>query len=65
MSRSCIAVIAMLHKTAEDLTPPLVALEDDHITMTGTPLHPIETLNHLEKVREISGGKIGYLRGKA
>ena len=65
MSRSCIAVIAMLHKTAEDLMPALTALEDDHITMSGTPLHPIETLNHLEKVRELSGGKIGYLRGKA
>ncbi len=55
----------MLHKTAETLMPELTALDDDHITMTGTPLHPIETLNHLEKLRELSGGKIGYLHGKA
>jgi hypothetical protein len=65
MSRSCIAVIAMLHKTAETLMPGLTALDDDHVTMTGTPLHPIEILNHLEKLREVSDGKIGYLHGKA
>jgi hypothetical protein len=65
MTRSCIAVIAMLHKTAETLMPELTALDDDHVTMTGTPLHPIEILNHLEKLRDVSGGKIGYLHGKA
>ena len=65
MSRSCIATIAMLHKTAENLMPELTALDDDQVAMTGTPLHPIEILNHLEKLRELSGGTIGYLHGKA
>ena len=44
---------------------PLAALDDDHVKMTGAPLHPIEILNHLEYLRERSEGKIGYLRGKA
>ncbi len=65
MSRSCIATIAMLHKTAENLMPALTALDDDQVAMTGFPLHPIEMLNHLEKLRELSGGTIGYLHGKA
>jgi hypothetical protein len=64
MSRSCIATIAMLHKTAEGLMPGLKALEEDHIRMTRRPLHPREVLSHLEHKREISGGRIGYLVGK-
>jgi hypothetical protein len=65
MSRSCIALIAMLHKTAEGLVPGLKALEEDHIRMTRRPLHPRELLAHLERTREISNGRIGYLVGKA
>jgi hypothetical protein len=65
MSRNCVAAIVMLHKSAEELMPSLAALEDDHVKMTGLPLHPREILNHLERLRESSGGKIGYLRGKA
>lgn len=64
MSRSCVATIVMLHKSAEELTPALAALEDDHIRMTGLPLHPAEILKHLERLRETSGSRIGYLRGK-
>lgn len=64
MSRSCVATIAMLHKTAEGIMPELAALEDDHVKMTGLPLHPREILEHLERLRETSGGRIGYLRGK-
>jgi hypothetical protein len=64
MSRSCVAAIVMLHKSAEELTPALEALEDDHIKRTGLPLHPAEILSHLERLRETSGGRIGYLRGK-
>ena len=55
----------MLHKTAENLMPELTALDDDQVAMTGTPLHPIKILDHLEKLRELSGGNIGYLHGKA
>jgi len=64
MTRSCVATIAMLHKTAEGIMPSLAALEDDHVRMTGLPLHPRELLDHLERLRETSGGRIGYLRGK-
>ncbi len=64
MSRSCIATIAMLHKTAEGLVPGLKALEEDHIRMTRRPLHPRELLAHLERVRDASNGRIGYLVGK-
>jgi hypothetical protein len=65
MRRSCIATIAMLHKTAEEVMPALSALEDDHIRMTGRPLHPRDMLAHLERLRQISGGRIGYLVGRA
>ena len=65
MSRSCIATIAMLHKSAEEVMPSLAALDADHVRMTGFPLHPREMLVHLERLRELSNGHIGYLRGKA
>jgi hypothetical protein len=64
MSRSCIAVIAMLHKTAEGLMPGLKALEENQIRMTRRPRHPRELLAHLERTREASNGRIGYLVGK-
>ncbi len=65
MSRACIATIAMLHKSAEEVMPSLNALDDDHVRMTGFPLHAREMLTHLERLREISDGGIGYLRGPA
>ncbi|WP_295556960.1 YiiX/YebB-like N1pC/P60 family cysteine hydrolase [uncultured Hyphomicrobium sp.] len=65
MKRSCIATIAMLHKSAEEVMPSLSALDDDHVRMTGFPLHPREMFVHLERLREVSDGRIGYLRGKA
>lgn len=65
MSRSCVATIVMLHKSAEEVMPALAALDDDHVRMTGFPLHPHEMLAHLERLREVSDGRIGYLRGKA
>jgi hypothetical protein len=64
MSRNCVATIVMLHKSAEQVMPALAALEDDHVKMTGLPLHPRLILDHLERLRESSGGQIGYLRGK-
>jgi hypothetical protein len=64
MSRNCIATVAMLHASAEQLMPKLAALEDNHIRMTGRPLHPRDLLAQLERLREASGGRIGYLTGK-
>jgi hypothetical protein len=61
MSRKTIATIAMLHRTGEDLLGPLDALEEDTIRMTGRPLHPRDIFEHLERARELSDGRIGYL----
>ncbi len=65
MSRSCVATIAMLHFTAQKVMPALTALDENHVRMTGLPLHAKEMLSHLEKLREVSDGRIGYLRGRA
>lgn len=65
MSRSCVATIVMLHKSAEEVMPALAALDEDHVRMTGLPLHPREMLAHLERLRGIAGGRIGYLYGKS
>ncbi len=65
MKRSCVAAIVMLHKSAEEVMPAIAALDENHVKMTGLPLHPDEILDHLERLREVSGGRIGYLRGKA
>lgn len=61
MSRRCIGTIAMLHKTGEGLLPPMRELEQNAICMTGRPLHPRDALLHLERLRDVSGGRIGYL----
>lgn len=65
MKRSCVATVVMLHKSAEEVMPALTALDENHVKMTGLPLHPEELLTHLERLREVSHGHIGYLRGKA
>jgi hypothetical protein len=65
MSRSCVATIVMLHKSAEEVMPALTALEEDSVKMAGFPLHPRELFVYLERLRENSGGRIGYLRGPA
>lgn len=61
MSRRCIKTIAMLHKTGEGLMPSLRELELSAIRMSGRPLHPRDALAHLERLRDVSGGRIGYL----
>ena len=61
MTRRTVAVIAMLHKTGEELMAGLKALEDDSIRMRGRPAHPREIFSYLETVRERSEGRIGYL----
>lgn len=64
MPRSCVAMIVMLHKSAEEVMPALEALDEDQVKMTGFPLHGTELLAHLETLRELNGGRIGYLAGK-
>lgn len=62
MSRSCVATIVMLHKSAEEVMPALAALDENHVKMTGGyPLHPRDMFDHLERLREVAGGHIGYL----
>ena len=61
MSRSAIGTVAMLHKTGEGIMPGLRELELNAIHMTGRPLHPRDVLAHLERLRDVSGGRIGYL----
>lgn len=64
MKASTIATIIMLHKSAEEVMPALQELDINHVKMTGRPIHPIEFLDHLERLRLVSGGKIGYLTSK-
>ncbi len=61
MSRRTIATIVMLHKTAEPLLQDLQHLDRLNIATEGASLHPTEVFAHLEKVREQSRGRIGYL----
>jgi hypothetical protein len=63
MARRTVAVVAMLHKTGEELLEGLRALEDDSIRMRGRPASPREIYQHLEEVRARSDGQIGYLVG--
>ncbi len=61
MNRRCIGTVAMLHKTGESLMPGLRELEQNTICMTGRPLHPRDTLAHLERLRDVAGGRMEYL----
>lgn len=61
MKRSAIAAIAMLHETAEPIYQELKALERERTEKSGLPLHPREVRQVLERIRENSGAKIGYL----
>jgi len=64
MRRSAIAAIAMLHHTAEPLLKELESLEEASVQRSWRPLHPREAFEALERIREASGGKIGYLQGR-
>lgn len=61
MKRKTIAAVAMLHKTAEPLLEEILSLEADQIARTGRPLHPRQVYEALEKIRQRSDGRIGYL----
>jgi hypothetical protein len=61
MPRKTVAVVAMLHKTAEPLYHELQRLNDLTLNETGVPMHGIEVAAALEKIRERDGNRIGYL----
>ncbi len=61
MKRKTIAVVAMLHKTAQPLLEKLNALELVTIARTGHPPHPREVLALLDGEKAAGGGRIGYL----
>jgi hypothetical protein len=61
MKRRTIAVVAMLHKTAEPILAKLNELEHAEIARTGHPPHPRDVLASLEGVRTAADGRIGYL----
>ena len=61
MKRSAVAAIAMLHETAEPIYQEVKAQERERTDKSGLPLHPREVRQILERIRETSGSKIGYL----
>ena len=61
MSRSAIAAVAMLHKTAEPLLKALREEELAKIAATGRPLQLSEVFGYLDAHRAQSGGRVGYL----
>lgn len=65
MSLSTISTIGMLHDTAEPLLQHLIGLEQKRIAAKGRPLHPREVLTELERLRNETPSRIGYLRASA
>jgi hypothetical protein len=61
MKRKTIAVVAMLHKTAQPLLEKLNAQEEQAISRTGHAPHPRDVLALLDAERAAGGGRIGYL----
>jgi hypothetical protein len=61
MPRKTVAVVAMLHKTAEPLYHELQRLNDEAIAETGVPMHGLDILAALEGIRLREGDRIGYL----
>ena len=61
MPRRTIATIIMLHRTADPIMHELERVERERIDLFGHPLHPREIAEYLERLRERTGGEIGYL----
>jgi Permuted papain-like amidase enzyme, YaeF/YiiX, C92 family len=61
MPRKTVAVVAMLHKTAEPIYRELMKLNQDSVAETGIPLHGLDVMAALESIREREGDRIGYL----
>ena len=61
MRRKTIAVIAMLHHTAEPILEKLTERERAELECTWRPMHPRHVLAFLDEHRKASGGRLGYL----
>ena len=61
MKRKTIAVVAMLHQTAQPLLEKLNVIEREEIQRTGHTPHPRDVLATLEAVHQASLGRMGYL----
>ena len=65
MRRKTIAVVAMLHQTAEPLLKDVTRIERQRIAAAGYAPHPREVLEHLERAVSSTDGRIGYLVRRA
>ncbi len=61
MNKRAVAAIAMLYYTGQVLLDEMLRLQVNHIDKTGLPLPPTKAAAALEKIREQSGNRIGYL----
>lgn len=61
MPRKTVAVVAMLHKTAEPIYHELQRLNEQVVMETGVPMHGLDIFTALEAIRERDGNRIGYL----
>jgi hypothetical protein len=61
MPRKTVAVVAMLHKTAEPIYHELQRLNEQVVIETGVPMHGLDILAALEAIRVRDGNRIGYL----
>jgi hypothetical protein len=61
MPRKTVAVVAMLHKTAEPIYHELQRLNEQIVMETGVPMHGLDIFAALEAIRERDGDRIGYL----
>ncbi len=57
MPRKTVAVVAMLHKTAEPIYRELMKLNQESVAETGIPLHGLDVMAALERIREREGGQ--------
>lgn len=61
MPRKTVAVVAMLHKTAEPIYLELQRQNQQQVIETGVPMHGLDIFAALEAIRERCGNRIGYL----
>lgn len=61
MPRKTVAVVAMLHKTAEPIYHELQRQNQQLVMETGVPMHGLDIFSALEAIRERCGNRIGYL----
>lgn len=61
MPRKTVAVVAMLHKTAEPIYHELQRQNQQIVMETGVPMHGLDIFSALEAIRERCGNRIGYL----